>query len=167
MMTEQEEKLALQQVLPPDLTKDNVVFVCIGSDLSIGDSLGPLVGTELEDLGYHVIGTLNDPLHGLNLKDRLKTELTGQKKTVVAIDACIGDKRAVGGFEVRRGPIHPGKGLGKKLTKVGDYSIAGIVSSESPFDFFHDQAIHLSFIISMAKKIVREIDRLFTEAKSS
>ncbi|MDP4156827.1 MAG: DUF1256 domain-containing protein, partial [Bacillota bacterium] len=75
MITRQEKKLDLYQVLPAGLKKEHVVFVCIGSDLSIGDSLGPIVGTELEDLGFTVIGTLKYPLHGLNLRDRLKIEL--------------------------------------------------------------------------------------------
>jgi putative sporulation protein YyaC len=164
MITRQENKLDLYQVLPAGLKKDHVVFVCIGSDLSIGDSLGPIVGSELEDLGFTVIGTLKYPLHGLNLRDRLKTELAliGDK-TVIAIDACIGAKSSVGGFEVRKGPVHPGKGLGKKLMKIGDYSIAGIVSSQSPFDFFHDQVIHLSFVMDMAKVIVADIHEFFSE----
>jgi putative sporulation protein YyaC len=163
MITRQERKLDLDQVLPAGLKKDHVIFVCIGSDLSIGDSLGPIVGTELEELGYRVIGTLKNPLHGLNLRDRIKAELTltGEGETVIAIDACIGPKNSVGDFEVRKGSIHPGKGLGKKLSKIGDYSIAGIVSSQSPFDFLHDQAIHLSFVMDMAKVIVKEIHEFF------
>lgn len=166
MITRQEKKLDLYQVLPAGLKKEHVVFVCIGSDLSIGDSLGPIVGSELEDLGFNVIGTLKYPLHGLNLRDRLKTELAlSGDKIVISIDACIGAKRSVGGFEVRKGPIHPGRGLGKKLTKIGDYSIAGIVSSQSPFDFFHDQVIHLSFVMEMAKVIVAEIREFFANEK--
>jgi hypothetical protein len=129
MFTRQGKKFVLSQVLPAGLKKDDVIFVCIGSDLSIGDSLGPIVGSELENLG----------------------------------DACIGAKNSVGGFEVRKGPIHPGKGLGKRLSKIGDYSIAGIVSSQSPFDFFHDQVIHLSFVMDMAKVIVKEIHEFFLE----
>jgi putative sporulation protein YyaC len=167
MVTRQERKLDLDPVLPASLKKDQVIFVCIGSDLSIGDSLGPIVGTELEDLGYKVIGTLKNPLHGLNLKERIKKELrlTGENKTVIAIDACIGAKNSVGSFEVRKGPIQPGKGIGKKLSKIGNYSIAGIVSSQSPFDFFHDQAIHLSFVMDMAKVIVKEIHEFFLADK--
>jgi putative sporulation protein YyaC len=163
MITGPEQRLALKQVLPAHLKRTDVLFVCIGSDLSIGDSLGPIIGTELENLGFDVIGTLTNPLHGINLKARLAAELAGNQKTKIAIDACIGEKKAVGSFEVREGPIHPGKGLGKKLMKVGDYSIAGIVSAASPFDFFHDQAIHLGFVIDMAKQMVKEIDEFFAK----
>jgi putative sporulation protein YyaC len=165
MITKQGQKLALYQVLPANLQRDDVIFVCIGSDLSIGDSLGPIVGTQLECLGYKVIGTLKQPLHGLNLASRLASELTGNQKTVIAIDACIGQKREIGGFEVTKGPIHPGKGLGKNLKKVGDYSIAGIVSSASPFDFFHEQTVHLSLIFDMAKIVVTAIHEFLTNGK--
>lgn len=162
MITKPGQKLALHRILPAGLQKDDVVFVCIGSDLSIGDSLGPISGTQLESLGYEVIGTLKKPLHGLNLDSRLAAELPEKQKIIIAIDACIGEKKSVGGFEIRKGPILPGKGLGKKLKKVGDYSIAGIVSSSGPFDFLKDEAIRLSFVMDMAQKITCEIDEFFT-----
>ena len=40
------------------------VFVCIGSDLVLGDSLGPLVGTFLrnKNLSSYIYGTLNFPI---------------------------------------------------------------------------------------------------------
>ena len=51
-----------------------VVFACIGTDRSTGDALGPLVGQRLRRLGCtaeNVIGTLEEPLHALNLAERL------------------------------------------------------------------------------------------------
>jgi hypothetical protein len=45
------------------LDSKDLMFLCIGTDRSTGDSLGPLVGTMLEEAGYpHVIGTLQYPL---------------------------------------------------------------------------------------------------------
>lgn len=50
-----------------------MVFLCIGSDRSTGDSFGPLVGTMLKEkqVPYHVFGTLSEPVHALNLKNTL------------------------------------------------------------------------------------------------
>lgn len=154
--------LELHPVLPANLHKDDVVFVCIGSDLIIGDCLGPLVGSELEKLGYQVIGTLDNPLHGTNLKQRLAEEMQGaEKKIVIAIDACLGGKNEVGQFEVRKGPIYPGAGVGKNLMKVGNFSISAIVSSAGPFEFFKSKDIRLSFVMNMAMQIVAGINNFF------
>ena len=52
-------------------------FLCIGSDRITGDSLGPLIGhrlTAYRGLGFYVYGTLDDPVHALNLSDRLQND---------------------------------------------------------------------------------------------
>ena len=52
------------------------VFVCIGSDRVTGDSLGPLVGSKLhycDEFIFPVYGTLDFPIHALNLKDAMRT----------------------------------------------------------------------------------------------
>ncbi|MCU6339687.1 DUF1256 domain-containing protein, partial [Enterobacter quasiroggenkampii] len=36
----------------------DVMFVCIGTDRSTGDALGPLVGTRLAQCGLQVVGTM-------------------------------------------------------------------------------------------------------------
>ena len=46
--------------------KEGVMFLCIGTDRSTGDSLGPLVGHKLRRQrlkGAAVIGTLDKPVH--------------------------------------------------------------------------------------------------------
>mgnify|MGYP000423502120 CR=1 FL=1 len=50
--------------------KDGIMFLCIGTDRSTGDSLGPLVGHMLRSRrlkGAAVIGTLDKPVHAMNL----------------------------------------------------------------------------------------------------
>src|SRR3954466_14015390 len=58
----------------PGLNNRPVVFVCIGTDRSTGDSLGPLIGTLLVEKNihpFHIYGSLANPIHALNLADRL------------------------------------------------------------------------------------------------
>lgn len=161
-MNRTKSKQILKDILPSNLHRNNVVFACIGSDLSIGDSLGPIVGSELERMGYHVIGTLKDPLNGVNLKERLSVFMKDNEKILIAIDAGIGEKKQVGNIQIKKGPINPGAGLGKKLFKVGDYSLTGIVTSATPFEFFNTQTIRLSFVMEMAKQITDEINQYFS-----
>lgn len=75
------------------LSASEVVFLCIGTDRSTGDSLGPLVGTYLSDLGYNVIGTIDEPCHAMNLSDRLE-ETNGL--VVIAVDASLGRVSRIG-----------------------------------------------------------------------
>lgn len=48
-----------------------VVFLCIGTDRSTGDSLGPLIGYKLKEKRLErveVLGTLERPVHAMNLE---------------------------------------------------------------------------------------------------
>ena len=57
-----------------DIIDENTVVVCIGTDRAIGDALGPLVGTMLKnsDFKYPVYGTLDNPIHALNIYESIE-----------------------------------------------------------------------------------------------
>ena len=111
------------------------IVLCIGSDRSTGDSLGPLVGTYLKKNApprTAVWGTLADPVHALNL-ERYRAELDlfsvkAAKPLVIAVDACLGRPGSVGLIEVGKGPLLPGAGVNKKLPPVGQIYLSGIVN---------------------------------------
>jgi putative sporulation protein YyaC len=109
-----------------------VVFACIGTDRSTGDALGPLVGQKLVRLGLPaeaVIGTLEDPLHALNIAERLRDLAPpGRGPLVVAVDAALGPVSSVGSVALRPGGLRPGQGVGKELPEVGEVSITGTVN---------------------------------------
>ncbi len=134
----------------------NTVLVCIGTDKCIGDSLGPLIGTLLKERSFPlpIYGTLETPIHALNLDTALnEIKLAHPNSTIIGIDACLGDTTAIGEIHVRDYPIHPGRGVGKDLPKVGDVSIIGIVDSSDKAEFFTSRSIRLYFIFEMAKCI--------------
>lgn len=135
--------------------RKNIVFACIGTDRSTGDSLGPLVGTYLERMGYGVIGTIDDPLHAENLEERVGK--ISKKSTVVAVDASLGSSANVGEIKVRKGPISPGAGVGKDLIKVGHMHVVGIVNVGGFMEFFVLQNTRLSLVMRMANEIVSAI----------
>ncbi|MGQ0452983.1 DUF1256 domain-containing protein, partial [Bacillus sp. SS-TM] len=59
----------------PIKTNIPLILVCIGTDRSTGDALGPLVGTKLEQIdiqNLQVFGTLDEPVHALNLEDKIQ-----------------------------------------------------------------------------------------------
>lgn len=109
-----------------------VVFACIGTDRSTGDSLGPLVGQKLLRLGCapeEVIGTLEHPLHALNLEERLGPVYESPRAPlVVAVDAALGASANVGTISLRPGGLRPGQGVGKTLPEVGELSVTATVN---------------------------------------
>ena len=136
------------------------LVLCIGTDRYIGDCLGPLVGTMLEkmELSCPVIGTLDDPIHAVNLKKRLATiQLTYPHHKIIALDACLGAEDNIGSIQLKTGCLFPGKGVGKKLPAVGDISIIGIVDSCENEDFFFLHNIRLNLIMKMAEVISKSI----------
>jgi putative sporulation protein YyaC len=135
---------------------EKTLIVCIGTDKCIGDCLGPLVGTFLSksDFPYPVVGTLDNPAHAINLDKVLKNvKRTYPDHFTIAIDACLGYEDCIGDIQVKMGPVHPGKGVGKVLPQVGDISIVGVVDTIDNSDVFSIRNTRLSFIMNMAEVI--------------
>ncbi|NHN31192.1 spore protease YyaC [Paenibacillus agricola] len=152
---------ALSALIPNHLTVNDVIFVCIGTDRSSGDSLGPLVGTFLRGIGYgNVVGTLDDPTHAVNLAERVAGLPAG--KTVIAIDACLGQSSSVGLLNAHKGAIKPGAGVGKThLPEVGDYAISGVVNVGGFMEYFVLQNTRLSVVMKLAKDITSALVNIF------
>jgi hypothetical protein len=76
-----------------------LVVVAIGTDRSTGDSLGPLVGTKLKQMNLQmdIYGTLEKPVHAINLKETLEKiyQQHSPPPLVIAIDACLGKTESV------------------------------------------------------------------------
>ncbi|GIP36016.1 spore protease YyaC [Paenibacillus sp. J2TS4] len=152
-------KLSLYfQKVPVEQT---IVFVCIGTDRSTGDALGPLVGSRL--LTYHltdypVYGTLEEPVHALNLSETLSSiEQTYNNPFIVGIDACLGQLSSVGSIKVGSGPIKPGAGVNKELPPVGNIHITGIVNVGGFMEYFVLQNTRLHLVTMLAEVIAKSI----------
>lgn len=143
------------------LSERTPVFLCIGSDRYVGDSLGPLVGTMLEESGFSfpVYGTLAEPIHAFNLKGTLKEIRKQYKKPfIIGIDALVGEKEEVGHVIFKEGPLTPGKALEKILPQVGDCHFVGVVNYIDPLpasQFLNDTRLYT--VMTLAKAIVSVI----------
>lgn len=105
-------------------------FICIGSDRHILDCFGPLTGTMLLALApdLPIYGTLNKPLHAQNLLRGMKEARQNHiGKTLVAIDASVGNEEEIGLIQLRPGGLVPGKAFAKNLPTVGQFAITGVV----------------------------------------
>jgi putative sporulation protein YyaC len=140
-----------------DKNYSDLVILCIGSDRSTGDSLGPLVGSMLEDLNTKnavILGTLNKPVHALNLQETCcHIEQNFTSAAIVAVDACLGQKKNIGHLEIGKGPLQPGAAVNKRIPPVGDIYIAGIVNVGGFMELMVLQSTPLSTVIPMARFI--------------
>ncbi|MDX5475459.1 MAG: spore protease YyaC [Bacillaceae bacterium] len=162
----QEVTNTLYELLLTNESLQPYVIVCIGTDRSTGDSLGPLVGTKLSEMKLstlHVYGTLDDPIHAVNLKEKLQEiQSLHPNPTIIAIDACLGRLKSVGFLTVAEGPVMPGAGVKKDLPPVGDFHITGIVNVSGFMEFFVLQNTRLSLVMRMANTIAESLKRLDT-----
>jgi putative sporulation protein YyaC len=149
----------LAKKLKSHIKDRDTVYVCIGTDRSTGDALGPLVGDRLKILGYKAYGTTKDLIHAGNLEQKMQ-EIKSKhpSSTIVAIDASLGKSERVGVISVNEGPLRPGAGVGKDLPPVGDCHISGVVNVAGFMGYLILQNTRLSMVLDMAKKIVRIIN---------
>lgn len=144
----------------------NVVFFCIGTDRSTGDSFGPWVGTMLQEKGYTVIGTLEHPVHATNIFERV-AEIP-RDSFVVAVDAVLGRIDSVGTISVRNGALKPGVGVGKNnLPEVGDVAVKGCVNVGGFMEFAVLQSTNLWRVWKMAESFSEAIQKNVTLEKGS
>ena len=152
--------------------KTEILFLCIGTDRSTGDSLGPLIGYKLKEKGMRnarVLGTLEEPVHAMNLEpcmEQLREKCPDA--LVVAVDffkhipkinrklQTIKDV-GLGYVTLGRGPLKPGLGVSKDLDAVGDLFITGIVGSVRNGDPLMLQSVRLSVVMRLADCISRSI----------
>ncbi|WP_287194561.1 spore protease YyaC [Syntrophothermus sp.] len=148
--------LRLTLELNPRLRRE-VVILCIGTDRSTGDSLGPLVGTRLVGLGIpgaFVYGTLASPVHATNLVQTLAdVNARHVDPFVVALDACLGRTDRVGYINVRPGQIYPGSAVKKELPPVGELHISGVVNVAGFLEHLVLQNTRLHLVYQMAEVI--------------
>ena len=160
-----EEKFShgFQQILlqlTPNLQQPKVL-VCIGTDRSTGDCLGPLIGSKLLEkniTGLNIFGDLENPVHASNLEEYLqKIGSLWPDPCIVAIDACLGRLDSVGYINLAKGSLKPGAGVNKNLPPVGHFHITGIVNVGGFMEYFVLQNTRLSMVMKMAKLITNGI----------
>lgn len=164
------EYAALKKILIPG--EKPPVVLCVGSDLSVGDSLGPLVGTILKDrLSQHnifVYGTLSKPITAKEVK-YMNSFLASTHPTqkIIAVDAAVGAAEDIGLIKISHKGLKPGSGADKKLEKVGDVSVLGIVAEKSLFNYALFSATRLNMIYRMANIIADGITDFYDDFLSS
>jgi len=132
------------------------VFLCVGSDKFVCDSLAPIVGemlTKKYNINAYVYGGLDYNINGNNLIQAINyVETEHPRSQIILIDATLGDN--VGKIIVTSGSY---AGLGKVLPikKIGNFSILGVVNKKTKtFDL---NSTKLKIVLEQARFISKGI----------
>ena len=150
------------KLLKPILNDNKVIiFLCIGTDRSTGDSLGPLIGHKLKKYKFnkiYIYGSLENPIHSNNIVsiiDKIKLNFTNP--FIIAIDAALGTVQNIGKILIETGPLLPGSALNKNLPCIGNMSIKGIVNICGHMEFIILQNTRLYTVMTLADSIANGI----------
>ena len=142
------------------ITDSATVYMCIGTEKVFSDSLGPRVGTLLnENMLYpaFVYGLSEQNITAENLLYCYSfIRAMHPDSKIVVIDAAVGSAEQIGKIQVSDNGIMPGAATNKNLPSVGDFSIIGIVADRSMSDFYT--------LNSEKDKLVGQVARFIVEA---
>lgn len=150
-----------KELKPIIKSKRPIIFLCIGTDRSTGDCLGPLVGHKLKFLvraNIYIYGTLENPIHSKNLTTilaRINENFTDPY--IIGVDACLGAVNNIGKIFIEKKPLLPGIALNKELPPVGEMSITGIVNISGNYEFIVLQNTRLHTVMTLSECISKGI----------
>ncbi len=144
-----------------------IVIICIGTDRSTGDCLGPLVGSKLNyknNKFFELYGNLDHPIHAGNLNECLnKIKQKYSNPFIIALEACLGSIDNVGHITIGDGSLQPGAGVNKSLPPVGHIHITGIVNVGGFMEYLVLQNTRLNLVMKMADIIVEGLSKAAIE----
>lgn len=155
----------LLDVALSNVGRRHILIVCVGTDRSTGDAFGPIIGTKLTTAnsipGVDVFGTLDEPVHAVNLTATLDYLQTTYREApfIIALDACLGKFDHVGHLTLEQGPLRPGAGVKKTLPSFGDITLTGVVNVSGFMEYFVLQNTRLSVVMKMSDIVVQALRR--------
>lgn len=134
--------------------KNNIVFLCVGSDKYVSDSLAPIVAEMLKrvyDIPAIVYGGIDYNVNAINLMEVVHyIEVMHDHATVVLIDAtldsCVGQV-------ILRDKAFAGAGKCMPNRKIGDIAILGVVGKR--IANFNLNSTRLKLVMQMAEFIAK------------
>ncbi|MDD9266981.1 spore protease YyaC [Paenibacillus sp. GCM10023248] len=138
-----------------------IVIICVGTNRYTWDSLGPMVGTRLSERfeGHrhvHLYGTLDQPVHALNLQKTIAhISKTHKQAYMIAVDAALGQFYKIGTLQLVEEPLQPGISMDKELPPIGHIHVKGIINNHSLLNHKVMEHTSLTFVNEMSAVISR------------
>lgn len=138
-----------------------IVIICVGTNRYTWDSLGPMVGTRLTERfegnrNVHLYGTLDQPVHALNLQKTIAhISKTHKQAYMIAVDAALGQFYKIGTLQLVEEPLQPGMSMDKELPPIGHIHVKGIINNHSLLNHKVMEHTSLTFVNEMSAVISR------------
>lgn len=151
------------------IMSEDLIIVGVGTDLCIGDCLGPLVGTMVkEKTNLRVFGSFDNLVHAKNIKSTFEYIWENHPtEKILVIDASLSGSHNyyLEDIIMSDSPIRPGWGVGKTLGEVGDYSIKGVVDMSDGYNNldFTNRKHRLGLTYGLAKTISEGIIKSYNK----
>ena len=135
-----QDKQRMAETLKGKTESSQTVYMCIGTEKVFSDSLGPRVGTLLNErlnMPAFVYGLCEQNITAENLLYSYNfIKALHPHSKIVVIDAAVGSTEQIGKVQICDGGIAPGAATNKNLPSVGDLGIVGIVAEKGMGDFY-------------------------------
>lgn len=145
------------------------VILGIGCDKIIGDSLGPLVGTMLNNRtksSCYIYGMLDSNVNAVNIDIAINfIKQLHHDANIVVVDAAVGSDGEIGCLQSYPGPINPGSATQKQLQSIGDVSIIGVITNKQMKDFYTLNITKKKLVHKMAEAITDALAKLDKQIK--
>lgn len=116
----------------------NIIILCIGTDKIVGDSVGPIIGSNLKKLENEYIkiyGTIINNLDFSNAKSVVeKIYINYKKPFIITIDAALSKEKREGEIYVSNGYIKIGNALEKSICFYSNINIKCVVGKYNKLD---------------------------------
>ena len=148
-----------KQLLAKQLTGKlaGAIVLCIGTEKVVADSIGPRVGSLLNEnmpQPIFVYGMQGANIHAQNIAKAVEIiKRLHPNKPLLVVDAAVGEQSQIGRVQLSFGNISPGAATNKHLGKVGDVSIVGIVAHRDMADFY-DNSVEQSILAERLSQFI-------------
>jgi len=154
----------------------NIIFLCIGTNKVIGDSIGPIVGTNLKkdlknnlkfkgnlnfDNNIKIIGDMSNNISYNNIEDNIKNlKNTSKDNFVIVIDSALSSENNIGKIFVHNRGLKYAESLKRNNEIIGDMSIKAVVGKNTQNRFKNFKILkNISFqrVITMSNIVSKGI----------
>ncbi len=143
---------------------EQYIFVCIGTNRLIADSLGPRIGEKLEKYfkNYQkvkVFGTMKSPIHYKNAPFLLTKLSKKEQKQIILIDSALAENEEIGNTYISSGGVEIGKAYGKGFYFPAFMNIKTVIGNKRKFYNWNIKQIDL-----LAESIAKQVKEVVCQA---
>lgn len=134
------------------------MYLCFGTPLIPGDTVGPMVGTLIKDDVEHVYGDVDRPILATNVDEVIKS-IEKENYEVICVDASLAMSKENGSIKIEQKGIVPA--CFTNSAEVGNISIKGLTDSmfHADRDIVTLQATSIAYIILEAERRLKRLEQ--------